>query len=167
MPICYTGHDHTSAKEAQYADFDCGGRAGTVRHAGQKPEAKKGYEVDACYDGDSALDWLLTEKYDLLLLDLNLPGRDGMDLLKTLRGAGPGNPCADSFRPQPNQRQGGRVGLRRQRLSGQALSSGGAGGAGAQSDPAQLCAARRGAALRGVVLRYGKTDGTGKGRGRP
>jgi len=46
---------------------------------------QKGYEVDACYDGDSALDWLLTEKYDLLLLDLNLPGRDGMDLLKTLR----------------------------------------------------------------------------------
>ena len=35
---------------------------------------QKGYEVDACYDGDSALDWLLTEKYDLLLLDLNLPG---------------------------------------------------------------------------------------------
>ena len=31
---------------------------------------QKGYEVDACYDGDSALDWLLTEKYDLLLLDL-------------------------------------------------------------------------------------------------
>ena len=28
---------------------------------------------------------LLTEKYALLLLDLNLPGRDGMDLLKTLR----------------------------------------------------------------------------------
>ena len=55
-----------------------------MRHAGQKPE-QKGYEVDACYDGDSALDWLLTEKYDLLLLDLNLPGRDGMDLLKTLR----------------------------------------------------------------------------------
>ena len=30
---------------------------------------QKGYEVDSCYDGDSALDWLLTEKYDLLLLD--------------------------------------------------------------------------------------------------
>ena len=30
---------------------------------------QKGYEVDACYDGDSALDWLLTEKYDLLLLE--------------------------------------------------------------------------------------------------
>ena len=42
-------------------------------------------EVDACYDGDSALDWLLAEKYDLILLDLNLPGRDGMELLRALR----------------------------------------------------------------------------------
>ena len=25
---------------------------------------RQGYEVDACYDGDSALDWLLAEKYD-------------------------------------------------------------------------------------------------------
>lgn len=46
---------------------------------------QKGYEVDACYDGDSALDLLLAEKYDLILLDLNLPGCDGMELLKTLR----------------------------------------------------------------------------------
>ena len=46
---------------------------------------QKGYEVDACYDGDSALDWLLAEKYDLILLDLNLPGRDGMELLRALR----------------------------------------------------------------------------------
>ena len=56
-----------------------------MRHAGQKLEAKGGYEGDACYDGDSALDWLRAEKYDLILLDLNLPGQDGMELLKTLR----------------------------------------------------------------------------------
>ena len=46
---------------------------------------RKGYEADACYDGDSALEWLLAEKYDLILLDLNLPGRDGMELLRALR----------------------------------------------------------------------------------
>ena len=46
---------------------------------------QKGYEVDACYDGDSALDWLLAEKYDLILLDLNLPKVDGMTVLRTLR----------------------------------------------------------------------------------
>ena len=46
---------------------------------------QKGYEVDACYDGDSALDWLLTEKYDLILLDLNLPGTDGLEILRQFR----------------------------------------------------------------------------------
>ena len=46
---------------------------------------RKGYETDVCYDGDSALEWLLAEKYDLILLDLNLPGRDGMELLRALR----------------------------------------------------------------------------------
>ncbi len=44
-----------------------------------------GYEVDVCCDGNSALEWMLAEKYDLILLDLNLPQRDGMELLRTLR----------------------------------------------------------------------------------
>ena len=46
---------------------------------------RKGYETDVCYDGESALEWMLAEKYDLILLDLNLPGRDGMELLRALR----------------------------------------------------------------------------------
>lgn len=127
---------------------------------------QKGYEVDACYDGDSALDWLLTEKYDLLLLDLNLPGRDGMDLLKTLREQDQetrvlilsarsrisdkveGLDCgANDYLVKP---------FHLEELEARVRSL----------TRAQLCAARRGAALRGVVLRYGKTDGTGKGRGR-
>lgn len=113
---------------------------------------QKGYEVDACYDGDSALDWLLAEKYDLILLDLNLPGRDGMELLKTLRERDRETRVLISPPASRISRQGGGTGLRSQRLSGQALSSGGAGGAGTQSDPAQLCAARRGTALRRAVL---------------
>ncbi len=36
-----------------------------------------GYEVDTCYDGDEALDYILSEDYDLIVLDLNLPGTDG------------------------------------------------------------------------------------------
>ena len=46
---------------------------------------RRGYEVDVCYDGDAALEWMLVERYDLILLDLNLPGPDGMELLRTLR----------------------------------------------------------------------------------
>ncbi len=44
-----------------------------------------GYEVDACYDGDEAGDYLESEIYDLVVLDLNLPGTDGMELLRSLR----------------------------------------------------------------------------------
>lgn len=44
-----------------------------------------GYEVDTCYDGNDAVDYLLTENYDLVVLDLNLPGKDGMEILKELR----------------------------------------------------------------------------------
>lgn len=44
-----------------------------------------GYEVDACHDGEEALELCLAEKYDLILLDLNLPGIGGMEVLQGLR----------------------------------------------------------------------------------
>lgn len=44
-----------------------------------------GYEVDTCYGGDEALDYILSDDYDLIVLDLNLPGMDGMDILRELR----------------------------------------------------------------------------------
>ena len=43
------------------------------------------YSVDYCYDGDKALELLGVERYDLVLLDLNLPRKDGMTVLRTLR----------------------------------------------------------------------------------
>ena len=43
------------------------------------------YSVDPCYDGDTAIDLLGSERYDLVLLELNLPGADGMTVLRTLR----------------------------------------------------------------------------------
>ena len=43
------------------------------------------YSVDYCFDGEKALELLGTERYDLVLLDLNLPGKDGMTVLRTLR----------------------------------------------------------------------------------
>ena len=44
-----------------------------------------GYEVDTSYNGSEALEYVLTEEYDLIVLDLNLPGIDGMDILRELR----------------------------------------------------------------------------------
>ena len=43
------------------------------------------YSVDSCYDGNEAIELLGIESYDLVLLDLNLPGTDGMTVLRKLR----------------------------------------------------------------------------------
>ena len=43
------------------------------------------YSVDFCFDGDEALSILESERFDLIVLDLNLPGADGMTVLRTLR----------------------------------------------------------------------------------
>ena len=45
------------------------------------------YSVDCCYDGQSALDMLSIEKFDLVVLDLNLTEKDSLTVLKTLRKA--------------------------------------------------------------------------------
>ena len=44
-----------------------------------------GYEVDMCNDGEQALEMIYAELYDLIVLDLNLPGVDGMEILRELR----------------------------------------------------------------------------------
>lgn len=44
-----------------------------------------GYEIDACQNGAEALELCQDEIYDLILLDLNLPDMDGMDILHRLR----------------------------------------------------------------------------------
>lgn len=46
------------------------------------------YEVDTAGDGEAALDKIFDASYDLLLLDIMLPGRDGLTLLKEIREAG-------------------------------------------------------------------------------
>lgn len=43
------------------------------------------YAVDRCYDGEEAYERLFVEPYDLVILDLNLPGMDGLELLKRIR----------------------------------------------------------------------------------
>jgi len=46
-----------------------------------------GYEVDMVFDGEEAMDIISTESYDLIILDLNLPGMDGLDILKNMRAS--------------------------------------------------------------------------------
>ena len=44
-----------------------------------------GYETDTCFDGNEGLELCMTETYDLILLDLNLPGTDGLEILRQFR----------------------------------------------------------------------------------
>jgi DNA-binding response OmpR family regulator len=46
---------------------------------------REGYAVDVSYSGDDALEKLSVNAYDLLCLDLNLPGTDGRSVARTLR----------------------------------------------------------------------------------
>ncbi|MCR5481572.1 MAG: response regulator transcription factor [Clostridia bacterium] len=44
-----------------------------------------GFEVDMAYDGETGLSKAMNADYDLLLLDLMLPGKDGFEICKQLR----------------------------------------------------------------------------------
>ena len=48
-----------------------------------------GFAVDEIGDGTAALDRLRAERYDLVLLDLMLPGLDGITLCRAIRAQGP------------------------------------------------------------------------------
>ncbi|MDR4126016.1 response regulator [Yanghanlia caeni] len=59
----------------------------TLGHALQEFLSRQGYAVDWLQDGTCAIDTLAGQPYDLLLLDLNLPGKSGLDVLRDLRAA--------------------------------------------------------------------------------
>lgn len=46
------------------------------------------YAVDTVYNGTDALDYLLSAEYDVAVLDIMMPGMDGIAVLRALRGAG-------------------------------------------------------------------------------
>ena len=54
---------------------------------------EQGYEVVSVYNGDEAQEKLYESKYDLLLFDINVPGINGLELLKESREAGNATPA--------------------------------------------------------------------------
>lgn len=50
--------------------------------------ANEGYEVTAAASGEEALERMRSEPFDLLVLDIGLPGIDGFELLRRLRAGG-------------------------------------------------------------------------------
>lgn len=49
---------------------------------------RQGYTADVCYDGVSGLDNAMTGIYDLVVLDVMLPGMNGFEFAKNLRQGG-------------------------------------------------------------------------------
>ena len=49
---------------------------------------KEGYNVDACYDGRAALDYMEAENYDGAIMDIMIPNKDGITVLREMRNAG-------------------------------------------------------------------------------
>jgi len=54
---------------------------------------ENGYTVVPVYDGYEAQEKLYETRFDLLLLDINVPGIDGLELLKESRDEGVGTPA--------------------------------------------------------------------------
>ena len=45
----------------------------------------EGYSVDVCYDGQTAVDMARAESYDLIILDLMMPRKDGLEACQEIR----------------------------------------------------------------------------------
>ena len=46
------------------------------------------YGVDSCFDGEEALDYIFSVEYDIILLDIMLPKKDGFEVIKSIRKKG-------------------------------------------------------------------------------
>ncbi|WP_455651849.1 response regulator transcription factor [Phascolarctobacterium sp.] len=63
-----------------------------LREVLKKQLQSSGYSVDACGDGLEALDYMQLTAYDAIILDIMLPGLDGLSVLQKMRTAGDKTP---------------------------------------------------------------------------
>ncbi len=59
-----------------------------IANAIRRELVEQHYLVDLAYDGETGEDLALSNDYDLILLDLMLPKKDGRNICRTLRGEG-------------------------------------------------------------------------------
>lgn len=52
----------------------------------------EGYSVDACFSGEDALDFMEFAQYDVVILDIMLPGITGIGVLREMRSKGNNTP---------------------------------------------------------------------------
>ena len=86
----------------------------------------EGFDVHAVHDGLTALERATAEAFDLIILDVMMPGKDGLEVLKQLRKRQL-TPVLMLTARGEDSRQHHRPRTRRRRLSGQTLQSTSAG----------------------------------------
>lgn len=50
-----------------------------------KQFTKEGHSVDSCFDGESVFDYIANAIYDVIILDVMMPGKDGFQVLREMR----------------------------------------------------------------------------------
>ena len=63
-----------------------------LHHLIAKRLKEEGHSVDDCYDGESGFDYADSMQYGCIILDLMLPKRDGISILRELRNKGNASP---------------------------------------------------------------------------
>lgn len=53
---------------------------------------KEGYSVDSCCNGEDALHYINVGEFDAIILDIMMPNKDGLEVLKEIREAGNDTP---------------------------------------------------------------------------
>ena len=48
----------------------------------------EGYSVDSCYDGEEAVYYIESGEFDAIILDIMMPKKNGLEVLKIIRGKG-------------------------------------------------------------------------------
>lgn len=48
-----------------------------------------GYEVDSAYNGEEALEKFRDQSFDLVILDINMPGMNGIEVLRQMKEINP------------------------------------------------------------------------------
>jgi len=59
-----------------------------LNHIISKTLIAEGASVDSCYDGEEALEYIHGAKYDAIVLDITMPRRDGLSVVRTMREEG-------------------------------------------------------------------------------
>lgn len=80
-----------------------------LAHWLEKALVQNGFAVDCVNDGRAADHLLQGENYAVAILDIGMPGFDGLEVVHRLRKRGQTLPVAVSYRPQQRGRQGERA----------------------------------------------------------